>query len=204
MRGMMGGQEAGFERHPKVARQRPQGDGAFYGLLAKCVAGGAAACISAVLLLSPGRPASIGSQAFALAPLPNLRTVQGFSVEGLSDAGMRGQVTVVNVFATWCGPCREEHGALLNFASERRVRIVGLLSSDSAANGAAYLKERGNPFSAVSADTIGLARRLGATGYPTTLVLDGEGKVRASLRGSLDAERIRTELLPAIERARNG
>lgn len=201
MRDVMGGQEAAIERRPRLTVRPASGDALFYQLLLK----GAAAVLGlwaiGHVLLSPGETGGIGTKPFALSGLPRLLGNGGFPVEGLSDASLRGQVTVVNVFATWCGPCRDEHPALLALAARGRIRLVGLLSGDKPENGTAYLREHGNPFAAVAADSIGLARRLGATAYPTTIILDRNGKVVTSLRGGLDAERIESVLLPAFEKA---
>jgi cytochrome c biogenesis protein CcmG, thiol:disulfide interchange protein DsbE len=203
MRDMMAGAEKPIARKP---RSRPPADDgandAFLGLLAKAAALTVGVAIAATVITGPQKPASLGDAVFTLAPLPGLRGPTGFPLEPISDQSLRGQVTVVNVFATWCGPCRAEHPALLDLAAGRRVRLIGLLSADKAENGSAYLKQNGNPFSAISADTAGLARRLGASAYPTTIVLDRNGVAVATIRGSLDANRIRDVLMPAVAKAR--
>jgi cytochrome c biogenesis protein CcmG, thiol:disulfide interchange protein DsbE len=203
MRDMMARAETPVERRP--LQRGPAGHGAngeFYGLLAKAAAVTGCLLLGLTVLAGPKKPASLGDAAFSLAPLPGLRGPTGFPLEPITDESLRGQVTVLNVFATWCGPCRAEHPALLDLAAGRRVRLVGLLSADKPENGSAYLKQNGNPFSAVSADTAGIARRLGASAYPTTIVLDRNGVAVATIRGSLDAERIRDVLMPAVAKAR--
>ena len=215
MRGMMSGPGDAVPRSP---RGRPQttaaseGDRAFVRLMIRVMAG---AAFVAALLFGPGllpsrngsgpvvvAPKGSSAPAIALAPLRGLTSPNGFPVPGITDDVLQGDVVLVNLFATWCGPCHAEHPNLMALAAERQVKIIGLLGHDSEANGLAFLRQAGNPYAAVSVDSIGLGRRMGATGYPTTFVLNAQGRVVASFGGSLSQERIRSQVLPAVERAR--
>jgi len=215
MRDMMSGPGDAFSRAPRGRVQTTgasAGDRAFVRLMVQVMAG---AAVVVVLLFGPGLlPSRTGSgpvvvapqgssvPAIALAPMRGLTTPNGFPVPGVTDEILQGDVVLVNFFATWCGPCHAEHPHLVALAAERQVRIVGLLGHDSEANGLAFLRKAGNPYSAVSVDSIGLARRFGATGYPTTVLLDARGRVVERFGGSLSPERIRNKVMPAVERAR--
>jgi cytochrome c biogenesis protein CcmG/thiol:disulfide interchange protein DsbE len=215
MRGMMSGPGDAVARTPRGRVQTTgasAGDRAFVRLALQVLAG---AGIVVILLFGPGllpsrtgsgpvvvAPKGSSAPAVALAPLRGLTSPNGFPVPGVSDEILQGDVVLVNLFATWCGPCHAEHPHLMALAGQRQVKIVGLLGHDSEANGLAFLRKSGNPYAAVSVDSIGLGRRMGATGYPTTFVLNAKGKVVATFGGSLSPERIRSQVLPAVERAR--
>lgn len=134
--------------------------------------------------------------AFALAP------VEGLAKPGLSAADLKaGRVTVVNVFASWCGPCREEAPALLQL-SQQGLPLVGIAYKDKPENTRRFLIDDGDPFKAVGADTSGLTGiDFGVYGVPETYVVDGRGIVTAKIVGPLTDESIRKELLPAVARA---
>ncbi len=79
---------------------------------------------------------------FTLAGLPGAGPRLG---EGFSNADLTGQVSLVNVFASWCLPCRVEHPILMRLARDRKVRIFGLNYKDKPEDARAWLKELGNP-----------------------------------------------------------
>ena len=107
---------------------------------------------------------------------------------------------LVNVFASWCAPCRTENGELLRLEAQG-VRIVGLAWKDKPDNTRAFLKELGDPFTAVVADQTGASGvDLGISGVPETFAVDARGRVVAKHTGPLmpgDADR----LLAALERS---
>lgn len=123
-----------------------------------------------------GRPVP----AFTLPPLPGLAR-EGVLLPGLAAADLRsgGQVTVVNVWASWCAPCREEHPALMELARERNVRVVGINYKDAPENARRFLGALGNPFSAVGVDATGrTAIDWGVYGVPETFIVDAAGTIR--------------------------
>ncbi|MFY9658370.1 MAG: DsbE family thiol:disulfide interchange protein [Methylocystis sp.] len=146
-----------------------------------------------------GRPAP----AFTLPAVEGLRGVVGFS-----DANLReGHVSVINVFASWCAPCRAEAPVLMAFAHDaalkaQGVRLYGLSYKDEAANAVRFLTEDGNPFDAVGADTAGrTAIDFGVYGVPETFVVRGDGVVAYKLVGPLTPYALEKTLLPEIEKA---
>ncbi len=133
---------------------------------------------------------------FALAP------VQGLNVPGLALSDLTaGRVTVVNVFASWCVPCHQEHATLLQLRSAG-VNLVGVAYKDEADNTRRFLGQDGNPYRAVGADTNGRTGiDLGVTGVPETYVVRGDGMIAAKIVGPLTAQIVRETLMPAIAKA---
>lgn len=113
---------------------------------------------------------------FRLAPLEGLMDESGQPVPGFSTADLRqGRVTLVNIWSSWCGPCRLEHPILQRLAEDGLV-IYGLNYKDNADQALRFLKRGGNPFTAVGVDRNGqTAVDLGVYGVPETFVLRGDG-----------------------------
>jgi cytochrome c biogenesis protein CcmG, thiol:disulfide interchange protein DsbE len=143
-------------------------------------------------------------------PIFTLPPVEGLTGKpGFSDADLRqGKVTLVNVFASWCVPCRQEHESLMRLASDPElsglgVRLFGLSYKDDPANAARFLAENGDPFARIGADRSGrTAIDFGVYGVPETFVIKGDGKIAYRFVGPLSEESYRTALLPEIEKAR--
>jgi cytochrome c biogenesis protein CcmG, thiol:disulfide interchange protein DsbE len=128
-----------------------------------------------------GRPVP----SFALEPLPGL-TQAGQPVPGLTDADLKGRVTIVNVWASWCGPCRQEHPALIELSKDPAVRVVGINYKDNPENARRFLGALGNPFAAVGVDSGGRAALdWGVTGVPETFVIGPDGTIRHKHIGPL-------------------
>ncbi|OQW59033.1 MAG: hypothetical protein A4S17_03045 [Proteobacteria bacterium HN_bin10] len=116
----------------------------------------------------------------------------------LTSDEMRGRPYVINLFASWCTPCRAEHPQLMALR-QRGVEIVGIAYKDRREASAAFLTELGDPFSVVAMDPEGrFGLELGITGVPETFVIGPDGIVRAAYRGPLTAEAIEQEILPAL------
>jgi len=137
------------------------------------------------------------------APQFSLAAVEPLGVPGFDTASLKGQVTVVNVFASWCIPCRDEHPLLTAMKDVAGVRLFGINQSDTADNAKKFLDELGNPYDAVGADT---DRRVsidwGVYGVPETFVVDANGIITFKITGPLTPATLENELLPAIARAR--
>ena len=139
-------------------------------------------------------------------PVPDfaLPAVEGLDAPGFDTAALRGEVTVVNVFASWCIPCRDEHPLLETLKAQTGVRLFGINHSDAPENARAFLAELGNPYDAVGADR---DRRVsidwGVYGVPETFLVDTDGVITYKHVGPLTPAAIETELLPALEKARS-
>ena len=135
--------------------------------------------------------------AFTMAAVPEL------GVPGFDTAALKGEVTVVNVFASWGIPCRDEHPLLVALKDVTGVRLFGINQSDAPENARAFLAELGNPYDAVGADR---DRRVsidwGVYGVPETFVVDAQGVITFKHVGPLTPKAIEAELLPAIKKAR--
>jgi cytochrome c biogenesis protein CcmG/thiol:disulfide interchange protein DsbE len=136
------------------------------------------------------------------APQFALAAVEGLDVPGFDTAALSGEVTVVNVFASWCIPCRAEHPLLETLRAETGVRMYGINQADAPENARAFLAELGNPYDAVGADR---DRRIsidwGVYGVPETFVVDASGTITFKHVGPLSVQSLREELMPAIAAA---
>lgn len=143
---------------------------------------------------------------FVLDPLGGLTHADGSAVPGLARADLgNGHVTVVNVWASWCAPCRDEHPVLEKLAAMNRVRLVGINYKDDAKNALDFLKEMGNPFSAVGVDRSGrTAIDWGVYGVPETFVVGKDGRIAYKHIGPLTEASLADILLPEIDRAERG
>ena len=111
-------------------------------------------------------------------PLPALDAqAQGFSPADLRSGG---HVTVLNVFASWCAPCREEAPALAALSRLKGVSLYGMVQKDTPAKARAFLADVGNPYSRIVLDADGRASiEWGVYGLPETFIIDRAGVIRA-------------------------
>ncbi len=142
------------------------------------------------------------------APAFALPAVDGVNAPGLATEDLRqGHVSVVNVFASWCLPCHQEHPAILALAADaglkaKGVAIYGLAYKDEAANTKKFLDEGGNPFSRIGFDRPGrTAIDFGVYGVPETFIIRGDGTIAYKFVGPLTREALATTLVPEIEKA---
>ncbi|MFK8249982.1 DsbE family thiol:disulfide interchange protein [Ancylobacter terrae] len=140
--------------------------------------------------------------AVTLPPLEGLAR-DGAPVPGIAPADFAGGITVLNVWASWCVPCRDEHPFLVELSKVPGIRLIGLNYKDDAENARRFLGRFGNPFAAVGVDTAGRAAiDWGVYGVPETFVIGPDGKIAYKFVGPLDADGLKDRLLPAIEKAR--
>jgi cytochrome c biogenesis protein CcmG/thiol:disulfide interchange protein DsbE len=119
--------------------------------------------------------------------------------EPVGSETFRGRAHLVNLFASWCTPCRAEHPQLMALRA-RGVEIVGVAYKDEPEDAARFIAELGDPFSVIGMDPEGrLGLEFGATGAPETYVIGADGVVRAVFRGALTPEVVEREILPALE-----
>jgi len=148
--------------------------------------------------------ALIGQSAPALA-LPGLD-----GAPGLADADLRqGHVTLVNIFASWCVPCHEEHEFLMALAADAALKakgvvLVGVAQKDSQENIRRFLGAGGDPYAKVGLDGDGRAGiDWGVYGVPETFVVKGDGAIAFKLVGPIDAATLESVLKPEIAKAMN-
>ncbi|SFO40435.1 cytochrome c biogenesis protein CcmG, thiol:disulfide interchange protein DsbE [Mesorhizobium sp. NFR06] len=154
--------------------------------------------------LLSGRDASeIPSALIGLpAPQTNLPPLEGVSLPGLDSKNFAGKVTLVNVFASWCAPCREEHPVLLGLSQDKRFTLAALNYKDEAENARRFLGDLGNPYQAIGVDPGGRAAiDWGVYGVPETFVIGKDGRIAYKHVGPLTAESVRYLLLPQVEKA---
>ncbi len=147
--------------------------------------------------------ALIGSPApeFELPPIERL-VEAGAPVPGFSRADLMGRVSLVNVFASWCGPCREEHPLLMQLAEDGRFAILGLNYKDAPENATRFLYGLGNPYDAVGSDRNGrVGIDWGVYGVPETFVVAADGTIVYKHVGPLSEASLRDKLMPEVEKA---
>ncbi|MBI2993753.1 MAG: DsbE family thiol:disulfide interchange protein [Gammaproteobacteria bacterium] len=121
----------------------------------------------------------------------------------ISPADLRGEVTLLNVWASWCVACRYEHALLLQLAREPGVRIYGLNYKDTHEDALRWLEAMGDPYVASGFDADGqVGIDLGVYGVPETFVVDRDGIIRHKHIGPLTEEQVRDTLLPLLDSLR--
>jgi cytochrome c biogenesis protein CcmG/thiol:disulfide interchange protein DsbE len=142
------------------------------------------------------------------APEFDLPALSGLGAQGLSTADLRkGHVSVINIFASWCAPCRQEHPVLMSLARDETltglgVELYGLSYKDEAANALNFLHDEGNPFQRVGVDPAGrTAIDFGVYGVPETFVVKGDGTIAYKFIGPLTPSAAATTLVPEIRKA---
>ena len=135
-------------------------------------------------------------------PVPefSLPAVKG-RTPGLSSADLRGEVALVNVFASWCVACREEHPVLLDLRRQGIVPIHGLNYKDKPDDAQAWLDELGDPYTRTGADISGrVGIDWGVYGVPETFVVDRKGQIAHKHIGPITPKALNDTLLPIIRK----
>jgi cytochrome c biogenesis protein CcmG/thiol:disulfide interchange protein DsbE len=136
------------------------------------------------------------------APATNLPPLTGSDLPGLVSADFKGHVTLVNVWASWCAPCREEQPLLMTLKGDPRFRLAGLNYKDKPENALRFLGEMGNPFAAIGVDEDGrTAIDWGVYGVPETYLVGKDGRILYKHVGPFTEQSIAGELMPAVEKA---
>lgn len=134
--------------------------------------------------------------------LPPLRREGGRDQTGLASDRLKGEPMMLNVFASWCVACREEHPMLMRL-KEQGVVIQGMDWKDEPADGAQWLADHGDPYQLTGSDRTGRAGiDLGVSGVPETFILDRQGRVRYRQVGPISIEVWNTRLQPLLARLR--
>jgi cytochrome c biogenesis protein CcmG/thiol:disulfide interchange protein DsbE len=137
-------------------------------------------------------------------PVPEfqLPPVQGRTL-GLSSDDLRGEVTLVNVFASWCVECRVEHPLFMRLAADGTVPIHGLDYKDKPDDAANWLDTLGDPYTRTGADRDGrVGIEWGVYGVPETFVVDRNGTIVHKHIGALSPKTLDETILPLVEELR--
>jgi cytochrome c biogenesis protein CcmG, thiol:disulfide interchange protein DsbE len=136
------------------------------------------------------------------------------ALEGLTDAGRsiggfdsadlaKGEVSIVNFWASWCGPCVQEHPFLVALKERTGAPLFGINYKDQPASARRFLGRYGNPFAAVGVDTTGRpAIEWGVYGMPETFIVNGKGQIVYKHVGPISAKALEDKIIPAIQAAR--
>lgn len=144
------------------------------------------------------------------APVTNLPPVPGLvdngtPVPGVSTTDLMGKISVVNVFASWCVPCRQEHPILEELATVDGIQLIGINYKDKPENARRFLGSLGNPYDRVGADEKGrVSIDWGVYGVPETYIVDGQGTIRYKFIGPLTPEAYVNTFLPELENVKAG
>ena len=135
---------------------------------------------------------------FALPPIEGRQ-------DGLSSADLQGRVSLVNVWASWCVPCRAENPLLVELASSGTVPIYGINYKDAPEEALDFLDELGDPFTRIGADRSGrVAIDWGVYGLPETFIVDAEGRIAYKHVGPFDRRALEEDILPMVRRLQAG
>lgn len=136
------------------------------------------------------------------APQFELPAVKG-RAQGLATRNLRGEVSLVNVFASWCVACREEHPVLVALARRKLVPIHGLNYKDKPDDAAAWLDRWGDPYTRTGADIDGrVGIDWGVYGVPETFVIDPQGRIAYKHIGPMTEDFVHKKLVPMIDEIR--
>jgi cytochrome c biogenesis protein CcmG/thiol:disulfide interchange protein DsbE len=122
----------------------------------------------------------------------------------ISPQDMMGKVWLLNVWASWCGTCREEHPVLMAFAKANEIPLIGLDYKDDRIDGMKWLNESGNPYQLSAFDANGrVGIDYGVYGVPETFVIDKRGVIRMKHTGPLTQQVIAEKIMPLIKELNN-
>ncbi|MEP0320936.1 DsbE family thiol:disulfide interchange protein [Bauldia litoralis] len=163
----------------------------------------ALAAVFLIRLETGGNPDAIPSALIGRpAPDFDLPPLEGVARPGLARADLEGGVTVVNVFASWCGPCRIEHPQLMELAKDDGINLVAINYKDQPGNARRFLTDLGNPYAAIGVDPNGRAGiDWGLYGVPETFIIDATGTIRYKHIGPIGEDTLAEVIRPEIEKA---
>ena len=134
-----------------------------------------------------------------------------FDLPQLHDPGLRftaeqmkGQVWVLNIFASWCPPCLAEHPYVTQLAKEPGVKVVGLNYKDRAEDAKAWLRKHGDPYALIAVDSDGrVGIDYGSYGVPETFVIDKQGVIRHKQIGPITPKALQADILPMLAKLKS-
>lgn len=146
------------------------------------------------VLSKPATPKPLALKEVPAFTLPDL-----LSGEEHTQDQLHGQWTVVNIWASWCSPCKQEHETLVEISKTSNIRMVGINFKDEPEDAKLWLKAKGNPYHTVLADVSGRAVfDWGAVGVPETFLVDPQGVIRQRYAGILTKEIWDADFVPLM------
>lgn len=139
-------------------------------------------------------------------PVPefSLPPLAGLPGEGLNTSMLASGLHVVNIWASWCVPCRAEHPVLMELAKDERFEMSGINYKDVPENARRFIGNLGNPYDRIGADESGRSGiEWGVYGVPETFIVK-DGVIVYKFIGPLSDRTVKTDFLPAIEKAISG
>lgn len=141
------------------------------------------------------------------APLLGIPALNGLEANGTQIPGMgaetfNGKVSLVNVFASWCIPCRQEHPQIIALGEDDRFQVVGLNQRDPNRAALEFLGELGNPYDVVGVDRAGRASiEWGVYGVPESFIVNKEGRILYKHVGPISPAQLERTIIPIMEQA---
>jgi cytochrome c biogenesis protein CcmG, thiol:disulfide interchange protein DsbE len=136
--------------------------------------------------------------AFDLAPLA------GTGKPGVKTADLQGDVRLINVFASWCVPCRIEHPVITQLVA-RGLPVIGINHKDKTEDAVGWLQRHGDPYVAIGVDADGRASiDLGVYGVPESFLIDRQGRIRYKHVGPITPDVVEKTLWPLVQELRKG
>ena len=154
------------------------------------------------LLTQEGRDTSAHPSALLDKPAPTteLPPLGELPLPGMTPALFEGKLSVVNVFASWCVPCRQEHPQIVAIGNDERFQVIGLNHKDRTENAISFLAELGNPYDAIGVDRSGRASiEWGVYGVPETFLVDQQGKIFYKHVGPISPAALQKVIIPLLE-----
>ena len=125
--------------------------------------------------------------------LPIFNSKDFFSKKEISsqDLFVDNDYYILNIWASWCAPCRKEHPELMKLSKNSSIKIIGINYKDNLKNAKKFLNDLGNPYSTILIDDDGtISIELGAYGVPETFIINKQNKIIQKFRGALNTESI--------------
>ena len=133
--------------------------------------------------------------------VPNFQLTNISETKQINQESILGHIKLLNVWASWCVACIEEHPILTEINEKELIKIYGVNYKDEAGDALGWLKIHGNPYEVNIFDSEGtLSLDLGVYGVPETFLVDKKGVIRAKYIGALNRETLYNEILPLVEK----
>ncbi len=189
-----------------TADVKPKRSGIWIAILPLAIFLGLAALFYS-LLSTEGRNTSQLPSALLNEPAPTLVVpeLQGSNLPGIGADTLKGKISIVNVFASWCVPCRQEHPQIVALGNDDRFQVIGLNHKDSTDNALGFLAELGNPYDVIGVDRNGRASiEWGVYGVPETFFVNQDGVIFHKHVGPISPVALKTVIMPLLEEQLGG